>query len=223
MSIWKPTSGPEGPLGAVGEHEPQHAELRPVPEVLLCQRLRGQCLNQLPYPCPLPPVMGTSWPWIPSGCWPGHMDLFQSHNYFWRAFVARGPPGGVSAAAMHLALATVWHRKPHRSRGVSHSTPMSSALPSECLPLVSRSAVGTLFFSLFKMNVIVIVLWISRIMFTGKEQVGCLRAICRVVNLFQTWSAGSTPQVRHSWEYEPHSFFCFLVRTEGGGDARCMT
>lgn len=48
--IRKPLTGFKGSVGAVGEHQPQHAELRPVPQVFLRQRFWRKCLPGLPQP-----------------------------------------------------------------------------------------------------------------------------------------------------------------------------
>ncbi|XP_014805341.1 PREDICTED: outer dense fiber protein 2 isoform X1 [Calidris pugnax] len=48
--VRKPPTGFKGSVGAVGEHQPQHAKLRPVPQVFLCQRFWRKCLAGLPEP-----------------------------------------------------------------------------------------------------------------------------------------------------------------------------
>ena len=45
-SVPEPPAGREGPPGAVGQHQPQPAELRPVPQGLLRQRVRRLCTHQ---------------------------------------------------------------------------------------------------------------------------------------------------------------------------------
>lgn len=66
--IPEPSAGSERSPGAVWKHQPQHAELRPIPQVLLCKCVWGWALyillpDQLTHPlsvssCLRPPIQG---------------------------------------------------------------------------------------------------------------------------------------------------------------------
>lgn len=58
-SLRKPAPGSEGPPRTIGEHQPQHAKLCSIPQVLLCQCIWRQCLIELSYPPPISSVIGT--------------------------------------------------------------------------------------------------------------------------------------------------------------------